>query len=174
MARGRRTEDERRAFEEAMRDVRPLERKTGPAIVAQPAAAAVAPRAPVRKASPGLDVSVRDGERYLLLASGVDRGRLRALADGLPQGQLDLHGHGSARARATLRAFLERARQQGWQRVLVIHGRGHRSGPEGPVLRDCVLDTLLAPPLADQVLAVINAPAALGGLGAALMLLRGR
>jgi DNA-nicking Smr family endonuclease len=56
--------------------------------------------------------------------------------------------------------------------VLVIHGRGHRSGPQGPVLRERLIEALLAPPLASALLAAVTAPPALGGPGAALLLLR--
>jgi DNA-nicking Smr family endonuclease len=164
------TDEDRRLFEEAMKGVRPLERKTGRAIAVVPPAGA--PKITPAKAAPAALVAVRrEGEHYLLLAPGLDRARMRAMLASPPQGQLDLHGHDGTRARGTLRAFLDRARAQGWQRVLIIHGRGHRSGPDGPVLRDRVLDTLLA---ADGVLAVVNAPPALGGLGAALVLLSAR
>jgi DNA-nicking Smr family endonuclease len=157
-------DDEKRLFEEAMRGVRRLSRKTGPALVPL-AGPAPPPRAHAGPA-PALTVVSREGEHYLLLAPDGAR------PHETPEGQLDLHGHDEARARAALRSFIATARQRGWRRVLVIHGRGRRSGPEGPVLRDCVLDALLAPPLAQVVLAATNAPPALGGLGAALLTLR--
>jgi DNA-nicking Smr family endonuclease len=56
----------------------------------------------------------------------------------------------------------------------VIHGRGLHSGAAGPALRDCVLDALAAGPLACRLLAAVTAPPALGGPGAALLLLRRR
>jgi DNA-nicking Smr family endonuclease len=157
-------DDEKRLFEEAMKGVRRLSRKTGPALV--PLAGPPPPPRRMTRSAPALAVVSREGEHYLLLAPDGARPHQP------PEGQLDLHGHHGEQARAALRSFIATARERRWQRVLVIHGRGRRSGPEGPVLRDCVLDALLAPPLAQLVLAVTNAPAALGGLGAALIALR--
>jgi DNA-nicking Smr family endonuclease len=159
-------DDDKKLFEEAMKGVRPLQRKTGPALVA--ASGPPPPRPKPTAARRALAVVSREGEHYLLLAPDAARPR----NDERPDGKVDLHGLDATRARAALRDFIDRARAQGWQRVLVIHGRGRRSGPEGPVLRDTVLDALLAPPLSERVLAATNAAPALGGLGAAVLLLR--
>jgi DNA-nicking Smr family endonuclease len=168
--------DDERAFAEAVRGVRPLDRRTGRVVAAEPRASippATARAIPTAGAAgPRLDVVERWGERYALLATGADRRLLRELADAQPQQCLDLHGLDVTRARRNLRGFVEKAQQQGARRLLVVHGRGHGSGPAGPVLRDCVVDALAASPLAARVLAVITAPPALGGPGAALILLR--
>jgi DNA-nicking Smr family endonuclease len=172
--------DDERAFAQAVRGARPLDRRTGRAVAADTPSDG-APLSPSRDArsiattgdaGQRLEIVERWGERYALLASGADRRLLRELAGAEPQRSLDLHGLDAARASRTLRAFVGTAHQQGARRILVIHGRGHGSGPAGPVLRDLVIDALAGPPLAALVLAVANAPAALGGPGAALILLR--
>jgi DNA-nicking Smr family endonuclease len=177
---GRPDPEEQRAFAEAMRGARPLDRRSGRAVVVDPppqpgAAASNAPARPdPAHGDARLETIERWGERYALLAAGADRRILRELAGAQPQDRLDLHGLDSARARRALRAFVESAHQRGARRLLVIHGRGHRSGPAGPILRDCFLDALAEAPLAARVLAVVSAPPALGGPGAALLLLRRR
>jgi DNA-nicking Smr family endonuclease len=163
-------DDDRKLFEEQMQGVRPLARRTGRAVpvVKEPA---VRPAVAGPPAS-GLEVVERWGERYALLAAGADRRLIKELRARRPEAELDLHGMRADEARAKLRAFVGRARTAGHRALLVIHGRGKRSGAEGPVLRDVVLDALAAPPLAAEVLAVTNAPAPLGGGGAALVLVR--
>jgi DNA-nicking Smr family endonuclease len=166
----RRSDDEeRRLFEKAMEDVRPLGRRTGRAV---PVAGGPPPaaRSPAKPA-PRLETVERWGENYALLAPGADRKLIRELRQRKSaDAELDLHGFRREEARAALLELVASARQAGQRTVLVIHGRGHRSGAEGPVLRDLVIETLA--PLVTQILAVITAPSALGGAGAALVLLR--
>jgi DNA-nicking Smr family endonuclease len=160
-------EDDRRLFEEEMQDVRPLERRTGRAVPI------VSPReAPARVAAIRLEVVERWGEKYALLAPGADRRLLKELPQRKVDAELDLHGLRREEARAALKKFMAGARRAGCRTVLVVHGRGHRSGAAGPVLCDVVIEALTAPPLAAGILAVTNAPSARGGPGAALVLLR--
>ena len=56
--------------------------------------------------------------------------------------------------------------------LLVIHGRGLNSGPEGPVLVRATRDWLTQGPLRKHVLAFASAPPERGGTGAMLVLLR--
>jgi hypothetical protein len=67
--------------------------------------------------------------------------------------------------------FVRRARREGHRCLLVIHGRGHGSGPEGAVLRDRLIEALSGL-LGGDILAAATAPSAHGGGGAALVLLR--
>jgi DNA-nicking Smr family endonuclease len=117
-----------------------------------------------------------EGDRYAYLASGESTDRLRELRAGRarPEAVLDLHGQTAAAAPAALARFVASARQRGQRRLLVIHGRGHGSGPTGPVLRQLVVEQLVQGALAAELLAVASAPPALGGAGAALILLRRR
>jgi DNA-nicking Smr family endonuclease len=155
-----------------MADVRPLDRRKAH-VVAEPAAA---PR-PVRRPAfvvPEKPAAVeRVGESFTVLASEVDRRELRELQAGRrsPEAVLDLHGLTGDRVGPAVATFVRRARRDGHRCVLVIHGRGHRSGPGGPVLRDRLIEALCGP-LAGDILAAATAPSAHGGRGAALMLLR--
>jgi DNA-nicking Smr family endonuclease len=168
----RRSDDEeRRLFEKEMEDVRPLGRRTGRAV---PVVGSAAPPAgsPLKQApAPRLEAVERWGERYALLAPGADRKLLRELRQKKSADvELDLHGLRRDEARAALLKLVESAWQAGQRTLLVIHGRGNRSGADGPVLRELLIETLA--PLADRILAVSNAPPGLGGGGAALVLLR--
>jgi DNA-nicking Smr family endonuclease len=173
------------AFEEAVRGAKPLDRRTGRMVALEAGAKPLDRRTgrllPLEAGGgaapdgePALEPLERWGERYQFLAPGTDRRVARDLQrdESPPEATLDLHGMDAEAARRALRAFVDGAGLAGRRRLLVVHGRGHRSGPKGPVLRDCVLDLLASPPLAPRVLAVVNAPPPLGGLGAAVVLLR--
>jgi DNA-nicking Smr family endonuclease len=111
---------------------------------------------------------------YAYVADGVSRARVRELRAGREpvEATLDLHGERAAPAEQRLRAFVRTARTEGRRLLLVVHGRGHGSGAAGPVLRDLVITQLTRGPLAAEVLAVVSAPPAHGGTGAALIWLR--
>lgn len=97
---------------------------------------------------------------------------LKRLARGeyAAQDELDLHHATVPLAEATLRRFLAEARDQGIACVRIIHGKGfHADGT--PVLKNLV-DRLLRQRA--DVLAYHSAPAAQGGTGAVLVLLRTR
>jgi DNA-nicking Smr family endonuclease len=170
--------DDEAAFTEAVRGARPLDRRTGrtmpvvPLELARPAPPEPRPAATVAP----LELTERWGEHYTLLPPGGDRALVRALRAGehRPEASLDLHGLDRERARRAARAFIEAAHQRGQRRLLLVHGRGQRSGAAGPVLRDCLLELLAAAPLGPRILAVVDAPPAMGGPGAALVLLRRR
>ena len=118
--------------------------------------------------------SLAHPDTYAFLASGQSRSCLRELRapEVRPEATLDLHGRNAAQAERELIAFVERARGQGKRLLLVVHGRGRGSGLAGPVLRQLVIDLLSAGPLCAHVLALVSAPAALGGVGAGLVWLR--
>lgn len=97
---------------------------------------------------------------------------LKRLAQGeyAAQDELDLHHATAVGAEALLRNFLRDARDRGAYCVRVIHGKG--LGSEGvPVLKNLV-DRLLRQ--RSDVLAFHSTPAAQGGTGAVLVLLRPR
>ena len=164
-----------------MQGARPLDadrRRTRGDLPPVPPARAPAPSAPppparLRAIEPaGTDA----GDRYAYLAGGESIDRLRELRSGRmrPEAELDLHGQTAEAAARALARFVASARQRDQRLLLVIHGRGHGSGPTGPVLRQQVIEQLAEGPLAPEVLAVVSAPPALGGAGAALVLLRRR
>ncbi|MDH5824396.1 Smr/MutS family protein [Luteimonas sp. RD2P54] len=97
---------------------------------------------------------------------------LRRLARGqyATQDELDLHQAGAAQAEAWLRRFIAEARAAGHGCVRIVHGKGlHADG--APALKNLV-DRLLRQRA--DVLAFHSAPAAQGGTGAVLVLLRPR
>lgn len=84
------------------------------------------------------------------------------------QDELDLHGMTVAVAEAALRRFVRESRSEGRYCVRIVHGKGLRSGLEGPVLKG-VAEHLLRQRA--DVLAFASAPDAQGGTGALLVLL---
>ncbi len=84
------------------------------------------------------------------------------------QGELDLHGLTANEARIMLREFMTEVLLEGRRCVRIVHGKGLRSGPGGPVLKVKLNNWL---PKWDQVLAFTTAPARDGGTGAVYVLL---
>ncbi len=82
--------------------------------------------------------------------------------------EIDLHGLTALQAREALRQFLAEAVQRGLGCVRVVHGKGLRSGPRGPVLKHAVNTWLRK---VDAVLAFVSAPRRDGGTGAVYVLL---
>ncbi|WP_242108329.1 Smr/MutS family protein [Luteimonas aquatica] len=87
------------------------------------------------------------------------------------QEELDLHHADSAEAEALLRRFLREAREAGIGCVRIVHGKGLHGDSRVPVLKNLV-DRLLRQRA--DVLAFHSAPAAQGGGGAVLVLLKPR
>ena len=54
-------------------------------------------------------------------------------------GTLDLHGLTSAEAENKLKVFFAKAKNAGWRKVIIIHGKGIHSKEE-PVLKKVVMD----------------------------------
>lgn len=86
------------------------------------------------------------------------------------QGELDLHGLRRDEAREALSAFVREAGRRGWRCLRVVHGKGLGSPGREPVLKGKVHRWLGQH---GQVLAFTQAPAAEGGAGALIVLLRG-
>jgi DNA-nicking Smr family endonuclease len=82
--------------------------------------------------------------------------------------EVDLHGLNAVEARAALREFIVNALAREFSCVRVIHGKGRRSGPRGPVLKNVVNLWLQH---CDAVLAFGSARAHDGGHGAVYVLL---
>jgi DNA-nicking Smr family endonuclease len=101
---------------------------------------------------------------------GVPATTLRKLRRGLyrVQAELDLHGLSAVEAKGLLREFLIAALQRNARCVRIVHGKGLRSGPKGPVLRLLVNSTLRR---TAQVLAFASARQVDGGTGAVYVLL---
>lgn len=85
--------------------------------------------------------------------------------------EIDLHGMTAIQARAALAQFIKDALFQSQSCVRVVHGKGRRSGPKGPVLKNVVNVWLRQ---CDAVNAFGSARPIDGGSGAVYVLLRTR
>ena len=99
---------------------------------------------------------------------------VRALKDGaLPvQDYCDLHGLGVDEAQARLKDFLAHSQVRNYRTVLVVHGRGHNSPGNLPVLKSRLEGWLTMKRFRRQVLAFASAQPYDGGTGALYLLLR--
>lgn len=129
-------------------------------------------------ARPAVDAALSDGDPYSLAdppesyrASGMSNQALRQLkrhAASIRE-TLDLHGLTRDQARVALQHFVGQAASRGINRVRVIHGQGFGSRDGNAVLRYLARHWLQQMP---AVLAFVTPPAADGGKGAVLVLLR--
>ena len=87
------------------------------------------------------------------------------------EAECDLHGMRLAEARAELQLFLRECIARGLGSVRVVHGKGTRSGPDGPILKPSVHHWLS---MWDEVLAFASSQPRHGGNGAVYVLLKGR
>ena len=177
-------------FRAAVRDVTPLAQTPSVAGLAKPK-----PRARLRKnaeplvgdlplvsdlpmvgglpsdeAAPAAD-AVTGNEALSFQRAGVRIQVMRRLRRGLYpiDDELDLHGLNQAAARSELADFIARSRDRGCRCVRIIHGKGHRSGTRGPVLKIAVNLWLRRLP---DVMGFVSARAMDGGAGAVYVLLR--
>jgi DNA-nicking Smr family endonuclease len=170
-------DEEVAAFREAMRDVKPLKAATRVVRTrARPAAVARHSRAARRAV---LDESLNgtlheqpDGETEFS-RPGLPEHALRQLRRGRYSigAEIDLHGMTRVEARDALKQFIAECSALGLGCVRVIHGKGSRSGPEGPVLKHAVHEWLAR---FRDVVAFTSASQRHGGTGAVYVLLRRR
>jgi DNA-nicking Smr family endonuclease len=174
-------EDDReaRAFREAMRDVRRLTRggkaeRQAP----KPPAKARFTRADqvevLRESLLPPDATVlATGDELSFRRPHISEAVLTRLRRGayVVDGEIDLHGMTGAEAKAALRKFIAECVDRRLRCVRVVHGKGRRSGPRGPVLKNVVNNWLQR---ADDVLAFGSARPVDGGSGAIYVLLQGK
>lgn len=169
------TDDDERAFREAMTGVRPLPPRRHVASPPPPAEARFAreERRQVLAESllPPADPAILDsGEAVAFRRPWVRADILRRLRRGefAIAAECDLHGLGRHAAHEALRDFIAESVARGLGCVRVIHGKGRGSGPAGPVLK-LVVDHWLQ--RMDDVLAYASARPVDGGTGAVCVLL---
>lgn len=172
---------EARAFREAMRDVRRLPRKGAKAVRTNPkpppkARFTRADQAEVLRESllpPPDEAVLSTGDELSFRRPHISEAVLTRLRRGayVVDGEIDLHGMTGAEAKAVLRKFIAECVEQRLHCVRVVHGKGRRSGPRGPVLKNVVNHWLQR---ADDVLAFGSARAVDGGSGAIYVLLKGK
>ena len=117
------------------------------------------------------DEAMETGEELLFVRPGVSRQTLRKMRKGhwVVEAQVDLHGLDRHQAHAETEEFLKKAKKRGLRCVRIVHGKGLGSRNREPVLKQKLRKWLLR----EEVLAYCQAPAAEGGSGAALVLLKG-
>ena len=172
------TDDDLCEFRRAVADVRPLEtrpatpsRRPRPKPVAKFARAA---REQVLQESliAAIDPAQLDnGDTLSFRRAAVREDVLRRLKRGQysVEAEIDLHGLGRHAAHDALRTFLGDCVLRGLHCVRVIHGKGLRSGPGGPVLKHVVDHWLRR---IENVVAFASARPVDGGTGAVYVLLR--
>lgn len=123
------------------------------------------PEKPAQPVDPGDDAGM-DFQR-----PQVSRGEMRQLRRGRyrVQDEIDLHGLTAREAQSCLSEFITDCASADRQCVRVVHGKGHRSGPAGPVLKGMVNQLLRT---WDEVIAFCPALPRDGGSGAVYVLLR--
>ena len=136
--------DERTAFREAMLGVTPLKRQNRVA----PSRPRPAARARFRRAAQltVLEDSLRGelveqaGGEIEFRRNGIGGEILRGLRGGrfAVEDELDLHGLTRVEAENALKEFVAASVARGHGCVRVVHGKGSRSGPGGPVLKFAV------------------------------------
>lgn len=116
------------------------------------------------------DPYLAGGEVASFARPGVQKSLLQRLRRGhyRVQAEVDLHGLTEREAREVLSGFLGEALQRNMRCVRIIHGKGLRSGPRGPVLKVMVTSFLRR---SSHVLAYVSARGVDGGSGATYALL---
>ena len=170
-------EEDRKAFEQAMAGVRPL--KADGKI--QPSSQPKATRRPndpgqresLARVPTDTDVALdrTEGSEVQFSRPGLQRKIFRRLKRGdFPiEDKLDLHGLYARQAEQALEDFVHDALLAGARCVLVVHGKGTRSGQPGGVLKPLTHNWLRSVP---QVLAFCSAMPPDGGTGAVYVLLK--
>ncbi len=122
-------------------------------------------------AEPGPLIETLPGDELKYRRPGIAEQTLRELRRGdyRVEAALDLHGMTGTEAATAIAQFLAGVLARGQRCVRIIHGKGMRSGPRGPVLKQAV-NTLLR--RTNQILAFTSARARDGGTGATLVLLK--
>jgi DNA-nicking Smr family endonuclease len=120
-----------------------------------------------------LDDALDSGEELTYLRDGLSRQVLRKLRRGhwVMQAELDLHGMNRVEAAAAVAEFLKDCAATSRRCLRIVHGKGLGSRNREPVLKGLLRKWLQQ---RDEVLAFCQAPAAEGGSGALLVLLKTR
>ena len=171
--------DDREALRRALAGVKPLDRVRRqalrkPAPPPVPAQTRRDERAVLAESIAGplsVDDALDSGIELTYLRDGVSRQVLRRLRRGhwVVQDGLDLHGMNQGEAAQQVAEFVRAAAARGLRCVRIVHGKGLGSKNREPVLKGKLRAWLMP---RDEVLAYCQAPAAEGGSGAVLVLLR--
>jgi DNA-nicking Smr family endonuclease len=170
-------------FATAMKGVVPLRHRDARVEVPRPARVARRPVSEEAEALAALSDLVEGAARFDISDTreyvegaivGLDPRVLRRLRRGdyAWQAHLDLHGMTSEAAHVAVERFLGEAVSTGHRCVLIVHGRGHNSKDQTPVLKERLKVWLARGRAARTVLAFTSARPYDGGAGALYVLLR--
>jgi DNA-nicking Smr family endonuclease len=170
-------DDDAQAFRRAVADVRPLRPRPPPVLHAKAPPVARPSRSRRHDLLAELPTVAQDatgtsrGDAASFRRLSVREDTLRKLRRGqfAVEAEIDLHGMTRHAAHAALRQFLNDCVLRRLHCVRVIHGKGLRSGPAGPVLKEGVDHWLRK---LDNVAAFASARPVDGGTGALYVLLR--
>jgi len=175
-------DDDQDSFAAAMRDVKPLsfEQRVMPRFRPKPKARnsrlardellAESLNGPAQASTDGIE---QLGEGVAYRREELPKRVFRLLRSGgfSIEDEIDLHGLSAHAAKRVLREFIVESAKHRLGCVRVVHGKGLRSGPVGPVLRGSVQHWLT---LWEEVLAFVSARPRDGGSGALYVLLQRR
>ena len=118
-----------------------------------------------------VDDALDSGEELVYLREGLPRQILRKMRRGywVVEDELDLHGLNRIEAAASVAEFVRRCALRRLRCIRIVHGKGLGSRNREPVLKGKLRKWLAQ---REDVLAYCQAPAAHGGGGAVLVLLR--
>ena len=169
------SDDDKEAFAEATRDVRRLKpqnrARLRPPRPKPKARQSRAEERAVLEQSLNGPFATETLEEFSFCRDRVPKAVFRRLKRGefAIEAEIDLHGLRVAEARGALQAFLRECIECGVASVRIIHGKGSRSGPDGPILKPSVQRWLAQ---WDEVLAFASSQPRHGGNGAVYVLLR--
>ena len=171
-------DDEQQLFRKAVADVRPLGAEPRHDFRRHPRRRARREDATEAVLGESLSMSpfehlLETGEELNYCGPKLSRQAFRRLRRGeyAVQDEIDLHGMSVARAQEMLTEFIAECLRRHLYCVRVVHGKGMRSGPRGPVLKQEVNRWLRQ---WDSVLGFASAPPRDGGTGAVYLLLSRR
>jgi DNA-nicking Smr family endonuclease len=168
--------DDEKAFRDAMRDVAPHDARAPVPVPPKPVARARFTRLEAQQVLRESLLPVTDpalletGDELSFRRDSVSPQILKRLRRGefSVHAEIDLHGLTAIEARAVLSDFIHETLQHNHTCVRIVHGKGKRSGPKGPVLKNVVNVWLQQ---CDAVRAFGSARPVDGGSGAVLVLL---
>jgi len=169
------SDDDRKAFAAATSDVRRLKPRNEARLDAprpKPEAGfSRAAREAILEQSLDGPFATDVAEEVFYRRDGVAKHTFRRLRNGefAIEAEIDLHGMRLGEAESALKEFLRDSIARRLACVRIIHGKGSRSGPDGPILKPSVHHWLS---LWDEVLAFVSAQRRHGGSGAVYVLLR--
>ena len=173
------TEDNDDLFRQSIGNIKPLKKQTD-TLTHQTSKKAAVPRQFIADEQKVMDDLLSDdllpedletGESLYFAQTGLQHKVLRKLKRGQYriEDELDLHGYTRPEARKVLIAFLQHSKQQSFQCVRIIHGKGRRTYDAAPVLKAAVNKWLRQ---RNEVLAFSSARPEHGGTGALYVLLK--